>query len=105
MTRDENNRGRIAPRSAAQLPAVEASERLLSRLTGFTPSTQLPMPSQPAPRYRARCSLCKDVGRVKPRGTIGVVEPCPACDAGFVPDPKRAEGIIDSVIIRPRKQR
>jgi len=105
MARAYNNRGRTPIKPESKLDTKDASERLLTRLTGCKACTPLPLEIPEARRYRAKCRRCKDVGRVKTPGTIGMVEPCPECDAAFVPDPKRAEGIIDSVLARPRRLR
>lgn len=102
MTGEDRKRGPRSP-SAAR-PKDENSEALLSRLTRVKPGTSIVRVRPSLRRYQAKCKVCKDVGRVKIRGEIGLTEPCPACDAAFVPHPARAEVIINSVIRKPKKR-
>jgi len=99
MAADDERRARDTAAVRTQMNTVQRGDPLLSELVRFNPGAAPPeRPS--ARRYRAKCRLCKDVGRIKTRRTIGLSERCPACQAGFDPKARQAELIIDSVIAK-----
>jgi len=101
MAADDEPRRRGAASVRSQTNPDHHGDTLLSELVRFTPAHS-PTERPSVRRYRAKCRLCKDVGRIKTPRTIGLSERCPACQAGFDPKARQAELIIDSVIAKRR---
>jgi len=76
------------------------ADKILSELTRTNPPAPTAQVAPPNRRYRSKCPVCKDVGRVRAPRESGVTRPCSVCGAGFEPDPDHAERIIDSMIKR-----